>query len=124
MSGYEFSNQENAQISTLVQKMQRFCYLIGAIGVLSILNPVVTTMRDGGSLRLYAAIVVGLVQIAIAVVIYRPIDNFSNIVNTRGDDIDELMTGMQELRNGFGVMGGLIALNLLLIIVQIVGAMG
>ena len=123
MSSYEFSNQENTQIATLAQKMQRFCYLIGAIGVLSILNPVVTTMRDGGSLRLYAAIVVGLVQIVIAVVIYRPIDNFENIVNTSGNDIGELMTGLGELRNGFNIMSGLIVLNLLLLAVQIFGAM-
>ena len=119
MSGYEFNEQENAQITAMVKQMRRFCYLVGVIALVVIFNQLVAMMRDEAELSTYAGIVVGIVQLAIAIVLYLPINNFENIVNTSGNDIGELMTGLGELRGGFGLMAGLLAINLLLIIIQV-----
>ena len=119
MSGYEFNEQENAQITAMVKQMRRFCYLVGVIALVVILNQLVAMMRGEAELSTYVGIVVGIVQLVIAIVLYRPVDNFENIVNTSGNDIGELMTGLGELRSGFGLVAGLLAINLLLIIIQV-----
>lgn len=119
MSGYEFNEQENAQITAMVKQMRRFCYLIGVIALVHILNGLVAVMRDEAELSIYVGFVVGIVQLAMAIVLYRPINNFENIVNTSGHDIGELMTGLGGLRGGFGLMAGLLAVNLLLVIIQV-----
>ena len=124
MTTYEFKQQENTKIANMVKHLQRFCFLVAIGGLLALINPARGLMQGGGLMEQFAGIVRGLILIVLAIVIYRPLDNFDKIVKTKGNDISELMVAVDELRVGFTIMVGLVAINLISVALQIIGLMG
>ena len=62
----------------------------------------------------------GIVFITMGVMFFRPADNFRRVATTQGNDITEVMTGLQELRGGFRLVSILIVVCLVLDVITIV----
>ncbi|MEM7117314.1 MAG: DUF5362 family protein [Chloroflexota bacterium] len=58
--------------------------------------------------------------IVVGVTIWRPADNFKRVVTTKDKDIEELMTGMDELSTGFRLVQYLMGAIVLVVVVGLV----
>lgn len=104
---YEFTDQENKEFTLLTSRMRMFAYIMIFAGVVSIVGGIIDDF-----LRLHY-ILTGIIVIIVGITIFLPTDNFTNIVNTKGKDIKELMIGLKELNQGFNLV--IISMTILLI---------
>ncbi len=119
MSAYEFTQEENQVFETLSKRIARLGVLFIIIGVAVAINGIGVILNEGKIAATLSTFVMSAIQIIIGIIIWRPADNFRHIVTTKGQDIDELMIGLNELSAGFGVMRFLMLINVVIIIVQI-----
>lgn len=112
MEAYEFTESENQIIGSLANRMKiaSIMLFIGAIILTISAIPEFQADRIDIGMGVAAA---GLIAIIRAIVFFRPTDNLMNIVNTQGHDVEELMTGVDELTTGFRLM---VYLNIIAII--------
>lgn len=117
MGNYEFTEQENVVMDELAGNLR-------VVGILQIVFGIVIlvlafiTLRFVPETNLVARTIDAAAMIALGVAVYRPADNFKRIVTTRGRDIDELMTGIEELDSGFTVIVTLAGVDALVILVE------
>lgn len=90
---YEFSSSQNELIKNLAEKMRFVSYFLIGVGVLISLAGIFTLLKGG-----VGNIVNGVVQIVIGVWTNKAATAFQQIVNTEGNDIENLMGALGELR--------------------------
>ena len=111
-SEYEFTDEENQSFKSLYTAM------ILVSGVFTIFSIILflSSFQKSDNLMFSRAITF----ILFGVILFFPTDNFNKIITTRGNDIDELMTGTKELANGFMFMNIVLFINRLIIIASVI----
>ncbi|HEY9711746.1 MAG TPA: hypothetical protein V6D48_26295, partial [Oculatellaceae cyanobacterium] len=90
---YEFSSSQNELIKQLAEKMRFVAYFLIGVGVLIAISGLFTLLRGG-----IGNIINGVVQIIIGVWTNKAASSFQLMVNTQGNDIENLMGALGELR--------------------------
>ena len=114
---YEFNNTQNQLIRQLAQKMRFVGYILLALGVLVIVAGIVN-FRLGG----FATIIQGIIQLIIGIWTAKAATSFQLIVKTQGNDIENLMTALGELRKLYALQYWIFIIALILVVVGIVAA--
>jgi len=115
---YEFNNTQNQLIRQLAQKMRFVGYILLALGVLVIVAGIVN-FRLGG----FATIIQGIIQLIIGIWTAKAATSFQLIVKTQGNDIENLMTALSELRKLYALQYWIFIIALILVVVGIVAAL-
>lgn len=115
---YEFNNSQNQLIRQLAQKMRFVGYILLALGVLVIVAGIVN-FRLGG----FATIIQGIIQLIIGIWTAKAATSFQLIVKTQGNDIENLMTALGELRKLYALQYWIFIIALVLVVVGIVAAL-
>lgn len=115
---YEFNNTQNQLIRQLAQKMRFVGYILIALGVLVIIAGIVN-FRLGG----FATIIQGIVQLIIGIWTVKAATSFQLIVKTQGNDIENLMTALGELRKLYALQYWIFIIALVLVVVGIVATL-
>ena len=98
--GYEFTEQQNQEFSTLHSRIHYFTIFIVIAGVLITVNAYfLITGRQG--LTALPVLGVGLLFVVLGVLFRRPLDNIRNIINTQRKDIPELMRAIDDFTQAF-----------------------
>jgi hypothetical protein len=105
---YEFSSSQNELITQLAEKMRFVAYFTIGLGVLVAIAGLFTVLRGGIS-----NIITGVVQIIIGVWTNKAASSFKLIVNTQGNDIENLMGALGELRKLYTLQYWLLILTLI-----------
>lgn len=105
---YEFSSSQNELITQLAEKMRFVAYFTIGLGVLIAIGGLFTVLRGGIS-----NIITGVVQIIIGVWTNKAASSFKLIVNTQGNDIENLMGALGELRKLYTLQYWLLILTLI-----------
>jgi hypothetical protein len=90
---YEFSSSQNELIKQLADKMRFVGYFLIGVGVLTVIGGLFA-LRNGG----VGSIISGVVQVIIGVWTSKAASAFKLIVETQGNDIENLMGALGELR--------------------------
>ena len=115
---YEFNNTQNQLIRQLAQKMRFVGYILIALGVLVIVAGIVN-FRLGG----FATIIQGIIQLIIGIWTAKAATSFQLIVKTQGNDIENLMTALGELRKLYALQYWIFIIALVLVVVGIVASL-
>ena len=115
---YEFNNTQNQLIRQLAQKMRFVGYILLTLGVLVIVAGIVN-FRLGG----FATIIQGIIQLIIGLWTAKAATSFQLIVKTQGNDIENLMTALGELRKLYALQYWIFIIALVLVVVGIVAAL-
>ena len=107
MSSYEFTEEQDKDISLLTSRMKILAIVMILSGIASLLGGILDDF-----LKLHY-IMIGVIVIIVGITIYLPTDNFTKIVETKGQDISELMKGLKELNQGFNLI--IITISILII---------
>lgn len=112
--GYEFDQTQNLLIRDLARKMRFVSYFLIALGLLLILDAIFAfrTGEIGG-------IITGIAQIFIGFWTNRAANAFQRIVETQGQDIENLLAALAELRKLYILQYWLILITVIFIIVAI-----
>ena len=114
MSEYEFKAAEDAQVDALRTKLLHICVLFLVLGVMFVVQAHVYLL---GTSRL-ALSIGGALFVLLAIVFWRPLDNFRRVTTTQGDDIPQFMMAMDDLRVAFTTSQIVIGL---LILTEVIG---
>lgn len=110
MSEYEFNDKENEQIGTFSLRLLVLSATLGAAGLISILLGIISPFNA-------TDVITGMAFIAIGSSLFLPVQNFKNIISTKGNDMKELMKGFTILNQGFTfVLGASIFLQLMILV--------
>jgi hypothetical protein len=93
-------------------------YILLALGVLVIVAGIVN-FRLGG----FATIIQGIIQLIIGIWTAKAATSFQLIVKTQGNDIENLMTALGELRKLYALQYWIFIIALVLVVVGIVAAL-
>jgi hypothetical protein len=119
MNDYEFSPEQNLKIAELAVRLRHFSIVFGVVGVIVVLQGIArwSTLGVGQGLT---TLLGGLVIAGGAYLFSRPLDNFRNITNTEGRDIEELIMAMRDLTLAFRIIQLIVMLITLLVVVRLV----
>lgn len=112
---YEFSSSQNELIKQLAQKMRFVAYFLIGVGVLIAIGGLFTLLRGG-----IGNIINGVVQIIIGVWTNKAASSFQLMVDTQGNDIENLMGALGELRKLYTLQYWLLILTLIFIVLGLV----
>lgn len=104
---YEFDNSQNELIQQLADKMRFVSYFLIATGVLVAIGGLFALFRGG-----IGNIISGVVQIIIGVWTKKAASSFNRIVDTQGNDIENLMGALGELRKLYTLQYWLLIISL------------
>ena len=90
---YEFSSSQNGLIKDLAGKMRFVSFFLIGLGILASIEGVAALTREG-----FGKIVLGVIQIMIGLWTQKAAFSFGRIVDTEGNDIENLMRALGELR--------------------------
>ncbi|GET42527.1 hypothetical protein [Microseira wollei] len=90
---YEFSSSQNGLIKDLADKMRFVSFFLIGLGVLATIEGVAALTKDG-----FGNIVYGTIQIIIGLWTQKAAFSFQRIVDTQGNDIENLMGALGEMR--------------------------
>lgn len=105
---YEFSSSQNELIKQLSDKMRFVSYFLIGVGVLTTVGGLLTLLRGG-----IGNVIGGVVQVIIGVWTYKAASAFQRIVATQGDDIENLMGALGELRKLYTLQYWLLIITLI-----------
>ena len=105
---YEFSSSQNELIKQLAEKMRFVAYFLIGVGVLIAISGLFTLLRGG-----IGNIINGVVQIILGVWTNKAASSFQLMVNTQGNDIENLMGALGELRKLYTLQYWLLILTLI-----------
>jgi hypothetical protein len=125
MTNFEFTEEHNQVFKSLTQNMFRATILWVMLGSILLVEAIAELFLLGGvtSLNDVARILgflVGPMVLAIAYYSYQPLDNFKNIVLTKGRDIEELMIALDDLSQLFNVLRIVIGIIAFTLIIRVV----
>ena len=112
---YEFSNSQNEVIKQLADKMRFVSYFLIGVGVFAALSGLLTVLRGGIS-----NLILGVVQVIIGIWTNKAATSFQRIVDTRGNDIENLMGALGELRKLYVLQYWLLIITLIFEIIGLV----
>ena len=106
---FEFTEQHNQVFKSLTQNMVRSAIIWAMLGGILLVEAMAELFLLGGlsSLGDMARILgflIGPMVLTIAYYSYQPVDNFKNIILTKGRDIEELMIALDDLSKLFHVL--------------------
>ncbi len=109
---YEFTEDENHSFKSLYASM------IFVSGVFTIFSVILffSAFQKSDNLVFSRAITFLL----FGIILFFPTDNFMKIITTKGNDIEELMTGTKELATGLFLMNLVLFINRLLILASVI----
>lgn len=118
MNNYEFSSEDNAVISDLA----RWMLIVGGIAVLSgVVFVILGIVNMFGTAFSFASILEtlrGAVVLCFGLAFVLPTDNLRRIVKNQGNDINELMTALTEIKTYLTWTLGLIVVMIPLILFE------
>ncbi|OLS27359.1 MAG: hypothetical protein HeimC2_11960 [Candidatus Heimdallarchaeota archaeon LC_2] len=110
MSEYEFNEKENKQFVDFSLRLLILSATLGAAGFVSIILGLISPFSA-------TDVITGIAFVAIGVSLFLPVQNFKNIISTKGNDMKELMKGFSILNQGFTfVLGATLFLQIMILI--------
>jgi len=94
MVEYEFGEDENEVILTMVQRMKALSILLLIAGLVTFLPLFLSGFSFGQLLG-------GILWMLMGIFFFLPLDNFKRIANSKDRDIRELIQGFRELDRGW-----------------------
>ena len=114
---YEFNNTQERLIKELAQKMRFVSFFLIAIGVLLIISGLIAIAQRGLSDLIY-----GIVQLLIGIWTNTAASSFAKIAATRGNDIENLMNALGELRKLYALQYWLFIVALIFVVIGLIAA--
>ena len=114
---YEFNNTQERLIRELSDKMRFVSYFLIAIGALLIISGIARIARGG-----FGGIINGIIQLLIGIWTNKAASSFRQIVDTRENDIENLMNALGELRKLYTLQYWLLILALIVIGIVLLAA--
>lgn len=112
---YEFSSSQNSLIKELADKMRFVSFFLIGLGVLATIGGVAALTREG-----FGNIVYGTIQIIIGLWTQKAAFSFQRIVDTEGNDIENLMGALGELRKLYTLQYWLYIIALIFVAIALV----
>jgi hypothetical protein len=112
---YEFDSSQNELIKQLADKMRFVSYFLIGAGVLTAIAGLFTLTRGGIS-----NIISGVVQVIIGIWTSKAASAFDRIVGTQGNDIENLMGALSELRKLYTLQYWLLIITLVFLALGLV----
>lgn len=116
---YEFSSSQNQVIKQLADKMRFVSYFLIGVGVLNALIGIIglfsTTLRGS-----FGEIITGILLSLLGFWTYKASISFQRIVRTQGNDVENLMGALAELRKLYTLQYWLLIITLIFIVIGIV----
>lgn len=112
---YEFSSSQNELIKQLSDKMRFVAYFLIAVGALTAVGGLLALARGG-----FGNIIAGVVNIIIGVWTNKAASSFKMIVDTQGNDIENLMGALGELRKLYNLQYWLLIITLIFVVIGLV----
>lgn len=97
MAQYEFTADENGLITQLGRKLRHISILFFVLGVVQLAQSFLLSDSAGRWISLAASILL----LGLGWLFMRPLDNFRRIVTTTGQDIDEVVIAIKDLRAAY-----------------------
>jgi len=114
---YEFNESQNQLILDLSKKMMFVSYFLIATGALGTLAGIITIMQGG-----FSGIVQGVVLLITGIWTINAAKGFQLIVNTEGNDIENLMGALGQLRKLYTLQYWLFIIALIFIVIGFIAA--
>lgn len=111
---YEFTPTQNKLIHDLAVKMRFVSYFLIAFGVLLLIGGIIS-VRAGE----IAGIVNGIVQIIMGFLTHKASTYFARIVGTQGRDMENLMVALDQLRQLYTLLYGVILIAIVAIAIAL-----
>jgi hypothetical protein len=115
---YEFNESQNQLILDLSKKMLFVSYFLIATGVFGAITGIITIMQGG-----FGGIVQGVVLLVTGIWTINASKAFKLIVETQGNDIENLMGALGELRKLYTLQYWLFIIALVFIVIGLVLAL-
>ena len=112
---YEFSSSQNSLIKDLADKMRFVSFFLIGLGVLATIGGVAALTRGG-----FGNIVYGVIQIIIGLWTQKAAGSFVRIVETQGNDIENLMGALGELRKLYTLQYWLYIIALIFVAIAVI----
>ncbi len=116
---YEFSSSQNQVIKQLADKMRFVSYFLIGVGVLNALIGIIglfsTTLRGS-----FGEIITGILLTLLGFWTYKASISFKRIVSTQGNDVENLMGALGELRKLYTLQYWLLIITLVFIVIGII----
>lgn len=112
---YEFDQSQNELISDLANKMRFVAYLSVAVGTLSFIGGFIPILDIANMIQGTIMVIMGIWTIKAA-------SSFKKIVDTKDNDIVNLMGALGELRKLYGLQYWLFIIGLIFIVLALVFA--
>jgi hypothetical protein len=112
---YEFSSSQNGLIKDLAGKMRFVSFFLIGLGMLASIDGVAALTREG-----FGNIVLGVSQIIIGFWTQKAAFSFQRIVDTEGNDIENLMGALGELRKLYNLQYWLYIIALIFVAIALV----
>jgi hypothetical protein len=115
MASYEFSDAQNQRLRILRQRLLQVGGLFLAFGAVQLVSSFFLADAAGRWISLAASVLL----LGLGWLYIRPLDNLARVINTKGQDIRQIMIGFRDLRVAF--LGGEVILVVLVatVIVEI-----
>ncbi|PSO88453.1 MAG: hypothetical protein BRC41_02845 [Cyanobacteria bacterium QH_9_48_43] len=111
---YEFNSTQEKLVQALANKMRFVSFFLIAIGILRFITGIVALIRGA---PLIDAIISGIIILLIGFWTYTAASSFNRIVKTQGNDIENLMNALKELRKLYTLQFWLFIIVLIAIII-------
>jgi hypothetical protein len=123
MTNFEFIEEHNQVFKSLSQNMFRAAILWALLGGVLLVEAIAELFLLGGltsssDIARILGFLVGPMVLTIAYHSYQPLDNFKNIILTKGRDIEELMIALDDLSKLFNVSRIVISLIVFTLIIR------
>lgn len=116
---YEFSSSQNKLIKQLADKMRFVSYFLIGVGVINVIIGIIGFFSEAlrGS---FGEIITGILLSFLGFWTYKASISFKRIVTTQGNDIENLMRALRELRKLYTLQYWLLIVTLIFIVIGIV----
>lgn len=112
---YEFDQSQNQLVKDLAEKMRFVGYFLIGFGVLVIIGGIIN-FRDQGIMN----IITGVVQIIIGAWTSKAAASFQRIVDTQGNDMENLLGALSELRKLYRLQYWLILIAIVFVVLAFI----
>ncbi|PSO92314.1 MAG: hypothetical protein BRC46_08850 [Cyanobacteria bacterium QS_6_48_18] len=121
---YEFNSTQEKLVQALANKMRFVSFFLIAIGILRFITGIVALIRGTPLIDtiISGAIISGIIILLIGFWTYTAASSFNRIVKTQGNDIENLMNALKELRKLYTLQFWLFIIVLIAIIIAIIAS--
>jgi len=125
ISNYEFNTSQNESIKKLISQMMFvsiFLIVLGALfagfGIYHLVSP------EGSIIKFIINIVMAVVLVVMGVVTINSASSFKLVVNTEGNDIENLMNALDKLTTWFSILTMMILISIVVFVLGFLNASG